>query len=104
LSLKSRDAGTTADLIHVGLLLGLHRSDIQNRDGISLTQSRQHFRDIVVRDAEPHDLRGILAVLHDEHHSATPARSLTECTAATLTALESASLAGAALLRLRATL
>src|SRR5215212_943172 len=77
LSLESGNAAAVSHLIEICLLLRLHRSDVQNSDRISVTQSRHHFRYIVIRNSESHDFRSVLAGLDDENHSAASLRALT---------------------------
>lgn len=73
LTLKARNTAAITNLIQTRLLLRLHCSDVKDCDRISLIQSRQHFRHIVVADTKLNDLRRVLAVLHDEDHSAASA-------------------------------
>src|SRR5688572_4038724 len=71
LSLHSRHSTARAHAIELFLLSRLHRSNVEDRDGVSFVQARYHFGHIEVADAEPYYSRYVLAVVHDKDHSAT---------------------------------
>jgi len=99
LSLHARHSTARAHAIELFLLSRLHRSNVQNRDGISFVEARYDFGHIEIADAKSHYPRYVLAVVHDENHSATTARTTTELSG--LSACTLRSLCGTALLASR---